>query len=46
MMYGAQLGVGYSFNKMALHANVSEAFAAAGAPVASTSTTRSWSGRS
>jgi len=33
IILGAQLGLGYSFNKMALHANVSEAFAAAGAPV-------------
>lgn len=33
IILGAQLGLGYSFNKMALHENVSEAFAAAGAPV-------------
>ena len=33
MIYGAQLGLGYSFNRMSLHSTASEAFAAAGQPV-------------
>jgi len=33
MIYGAQLGVGYSFNRMAINADASGAFAAGGQPI-------------
>ena len=44
MTYGAQLGVGYSFNDVTLNPGVSSAFGVAG-PVSSRSATRGCSGR-
>ena len=45
MIYGAQLGVGYSFNKVTLNAGASDAFGGAGAVQRRRRATRGWSGR-
>ena len=45
MVYGAQLGLGYSFNKVTLNPAAPTAFGVAGAGRRTTSATRSWCGR-